>query len=410
MKSVRKHKHCELHSMKAHVFTKDFRYGNLTFQKGQTDKGNVQDVTIAVDQASSEHNLGIEHCLDIGQDGGVALLRFDLSCIPEDATVESATLELFSFRVGSSEEESQRSWPINVYEFKYPWKEGTGYKIVTRRDGATLTTSDGKTKWATGHVAGCTGELLGTVVHEVNQPRLYRWKLNTTVVEEWVSGERPNYGMLVGGKPPGKYVTFGSSNTTTVKNRPTLRLAVAPPNFKGVLGDIVPIYNCYNPATAEYFLATSEKERDSFIEKAKQDVASNPNREDERRKLREQERLANKPKPPAVSTPAKSIQSIQKEVFPDKMWYNNLEIGKTYRLSKETPLMSKWNPQGFNEMARVMAEHKVIPLGGLIKVSDIKQRSGTPWYRVKALNAQKRPIADGWVSGMALIGQDIQAK
>jgi hypothetical protein len=292
MKNVRKQKHSELHRMKAYVFPHDFHYGEITLQQGKPGTGNVQDVTISAYPKLSENNLGIEHHLEIGQDGKVALLRFDLSYIPKDAKVRSAALELFSFRVGSSEEEIERRWPIDVYECRHPWVEGTGHTVVARHDGATFSTSDGKTKWPTGQVSGCAGDLLGTALHEGGQTRWCAWQLKPTVVEEWISGRRPNFGMLVWGKRPGKNVTFASSNTTTLKNRPILRLMVVPPGFDGNLGDLVPVYCCYNPVGPEHFYTTSEKERDLFVANTEQAVALKQKQDAEQAKELEQKRLA----------------------------------------------------------------------------------------------------------------------
>lgn len=97
-------------------------------------------------------------------------------------------------------------------------------------------------------------------------------------------------------------------------------------------------------------------------------------------------------------------------LLPSKIWYDSLEVGKTYRLSKETPLMPTWNPQGSDETIRAIVEHKVIPVGGSINIIEAKRRDDTAWYDVRAFDEANKPLGHGWVNSLALIGQDLEAR
>jgi hypothetical protein len=70
---------------------------------------------------------------------------------------------------------------------------------------------------------------LGKVSHEGGQERWYKWKLNTPVIQEWIMGTRPNNGLMIWGKAPGKAVSFTSKDSTAAERRPILRLTLSLP-------------------------------------------------------------------------------------------------------------------------------------------------------------------------------------
>ncbi len=207
------------------LLAEEFTY---VLQEGQPGF-HVEDVAISVDPRLQKHNLGGMWSLDIWQDNGVALIRFDLSSIPPTARVKSAILELLSYSVGFSQTDIRRSWPVHVYECNHEWKEGTGLNTSAIQDGATIRTSDGTQPWPNGQVTASAGELLATTVHRGGKTRWYKWRLKPEIVEEWISGERPNRGLMVWGKRPGKAVSFVSSQSSTVVNRPILRVTIQGP-------------------------------------------------------------------------------------------------------------------------------------------------------------------------------------
>src|SRR5262249_37877455 len=126
----------------------------VALQSGCAGYNGAADVSVSVDSRIAERNHGGMPSLDIWQYGGVAFLRFDLSKLPRTAKIKKATLEVFAISCGFSKEELARRWPVGIYECIQPWSEGTGRPMEEKRDGATLSTSDGASNWATGKPTG----------------------------------------------------------------------------------------------------------------------------------------------------------------------------------------------------------------------------------------------------------------
>ena len=78
--------------------------------------------------------------------------------------------------------------------------------------------------------------------------------------------------------------------------------------------------------------------------------------------------------------------------------WDALQVGNTYRLSRQTMLM----PEGRNPVDPMDAIGRVrkIPPGSTIRVIDV-DRNGQPWYEVRLGSSS------GWINGMALMRQDI---
>ncbi len=83
--------------------------------------------------------------------------------------------------------------------------------------------------------------------------------------------------------------------------------------------------------------------------------------------------------------------------------WNRLEIGKTYSLSRETMLM----PEGRNPVDPVGALAKVRKIASGSEVTVIavdREIPEQPWYNVTLVGSGG---IDGWINGIALMGQDI---
>jgi hypothetical protein len=212
----------------------------LVLQQGRKGYSGSQDVSISADGRLANDNLGGRHSIDIWQFDGVALIRFELTAVPRNAVVKDASLELYCFSVGFSPEEQARAWPVGIYECIHGWKEGTGNPDAKHaKDGATLKTYDGMHPWPAGKVTAIAGESLGRVTHESAQERWYKWPLKAAVFQEWVAGSRPNNGLMVWGKAPGKAVSFTSKDSTAADRRPILRLTLSLPDSDvGKLGEL----------------------------------------------------------------------------------------------------------------------------------------------------------------------------
>lgn len=83
----------------------------------------------------------------------------------------------------------------------------------------------------------------------------------------------------------------------------------------------------------------------------------------------------------------------------------NLQIGKTYRLSKKTPLMPVRNP--INPMD-AMKKIKYLGIGGLIEIIDVDKSSNYPWYNIRTKDATTGKIYTGWINSSALMGQSLE--
>jgi hypothetical protein len=311
MKEVRTHQGCELHPVKAYVFPHDYMQPTeFVVQEGRPGAGDVRDVMISPDPRLSQHNLGGMDQLGIWPVSGVTLIRFDLSQIPSNTTIRAASLELSCISVGFSEEEIKRSWTIYVSECSHEWIEGTGDDTVPVRNGATASTYDGTHEWPKRDVTSCAGAVMGSFVHEGNRRGPCKWDLNTEVVDGWISGKRPNHGLMIWGEEPGKAVAFAPSESPTPENRPMLRLAALVPRDNLDSHDIAPVYCCYNPVSAEHFYTTSEKERDFFVANARQAVAARQERESEQTKRTDVARAAEAQKAGPDHGPATAAQKL----------------------------------------------------------------------------------------------------
>jgi hypothetical protein len=83
----------------------------------------------------------------------------------------------------------------------------------------------------------------------------------------------------------------------------------------------------------------------------------------------------------------------------------NLEVGKIYILSKETPLMPYHSPS--NPLA-ALKQVKQIPKGGMVKIMETIQKNSTPWYKIIAFDQKNKRIGAGWINSTALLGQELQ--
>jgi hypothetical protein len=83
----------------------------------------------------------------------------------------------------------------------------------------------------------------------------------------------------------------------------------------------------------------------------------------------------------------------------------NLEKGQAYVVSEQTPLMPEFEPADpLGALQRV----KQIPKSGSFKVYEIRKKGSFPWYRVVAIDKNKRKIGSGWINSGALLGQELK--
>jgi hypothetical protein len=82
-----------------------------------------------------------------------------------------------------------------------------------------------------------------------------------------------------------------------------------------------------------------------------------------------------------------------------------LNVGKSYRLWKETPLMPELEPA---DPIGAIGRMKKIPAGGVITISKVTSKGNTPWYYVQAKASTTVSTQSGWINSTALIGQSLE--
>jgi len=198
----------------------------VVFQHGVSpDAGynGASDVIIARD-ADANANLGGMENLEVffgDEENRSSLMRWDISALPSDITIESATVELYHSENGASND-----MLVELYRVTGAWVEGTGYEINPgvgyTPDGATWATSDGSTPWTTpgGDYAATALDQI-TLADDLGDGWI---SLDATAaVQAWVAGSAPNYGLLLRSLS-GEYTYhyFHSREAATANLRPRL--------------------------------------------------------------------------------------------------------------------------------------------------------------------------------------------
>lgn len=89
---------------------------------------------------------------------------------------------------------------------------------------------------------------------------------------------------------------------------------------------------------------------------------------------------------------------------------NALVVGRTYRVSRDTPLMPALNPAGVDATVEAIASRKIIPLDGSITIKNVMTLDGVRWYEVDARDVGNADLGTGFVNADALIGQQVQVR
>ncbi len=184
--------------------TSEFAANLLTNSSAQVGAG--QDTYIMLKSPDDVNNFGAAASLVIDRESGDlqrALLLFNLSAIPTNATITSATLNLQATAIDGT-------LNISVYEMLRAWNEGSGNGTA---DTANWTQSAPATNWTS---AG--GDFNSTAVANLNTNSTgqHAWNL-TTLVQAWVDGTKTNNGLMVASPDGGgnRTATYDSSEGAT---------------------------------------------------------------------------------------------------------------------------------------------------------------------------------------------------
>lgn len=146
-----------------------------------------------LDSTSPTKNYGASTALQLQQDKFHILLSFDLSSLPAGSRITDAQLVLYRENAGSL---SLSGRTVNAHRVLEPWVPGS-QSGGTSADGATWQTRDGTRAW---QVAGATIESTSatdtTHTHYYLSGYTITWNL-TGLVQGWVDGRYPNYGVLL---------------------------------------------------------------------------------------------------------------------------------------------------------------------------------------------------------------------
>ena len=82
-----------------------------------------------------------------------------------------------------------------------------------------------------------------------------------------------------------------------------------------------------------------------------------------------------------------------------------LEIGQTYTVLKQIPLMPSHSP---NDPIEALKKKKQISKGGAFKVLAVVTKRSNPWYKVTAFDQWRMQIGTGWINSIALFGNAIR--
>ncbi|MBA1445297.1 MAG: DNRLRE domain-containing protein [Chromatiales bacterium] len=142
-----------------------------------------------------------------------ALLRFNIGAIPAGAKVTSANLELHSNAT------SWASTTIDVHRLNNDWVEGSATGGIgpganwTERDSAVAWSAAGGDYETNSAASAVTSGDVGWVAWDV-----------TDLVKNWVSGETPNYGLLLAPTVDYQGAEFDSSDATDPTTHPKLTI------------------------------------------------------------------------------------------------------------------------------------------------------------------------------------------
>lgn len=80
----------------------------------------------------------------------------------------------------------------------------------------------------------------------------------------------------------------------------------------------------------------------------------------------------------------------------------SLEVDDVFQLTEETPLMPAMEPA---DPLAAIGKMRRLPVGAYIKIYEVAENDGSPWYQVKVIDRRKKPLGRGWINSSALLSQ-----
>ncbi len=140
-----------------------------------------------ITSGSAATNYGSDTGLKMQAGRDQPLIRFDLSTIPANSAIQSAVLSLYASGAGSA----VAGDTVSAMRVTRAWTEGTQAGGGTA-DGATWANADSSTPWT---AAGGDYDLIAAAVTPYNAVVGWKsWDI-AALVDAWVNGNYPNYGV-----------------------------------------------------------------------------------------------------------------------------------------------------------------------------------------------------------------------
>lgn len=192
----------------------------FTFQEGKNDYKGTSDAYIIMKKdvktgAASKLQVQGYHCSACIDER--TLIKFDLSSIPKETKIISATMKLFCTaqpRPGAA--------TINMFQIKTTWEESS-------------------VNWNGWVVPNHNTDKDGFVGSYEYYEDLNTWHSADvlTAVQSWVANPSTNLGLELWMEPTMLTVSYASSEHATVENRPTLVIETAPTSIKSLTNNSI---------------------------------------------------------------------------------------------------------------------------------------------------------------------------
>jgi hypothetical protein len=177
--------------------------------------GQIKDTWL--NSARTALNYGTDPTLQIAESGAHrALFEFSLASLPPGSHIVSAMLELYAGSVASAGN-------LHVHRVTRSWEQGSCAGSGCTADGATWASWDGTNAWS--NPGGDYDKASSASFVAVTAAAWHRWDI-TTLVRSWLSGLRPNYGLLLK-SDQGVDVSYASSEDADPTHHPRLVIEYA---------------------------------------------------------------------------------------------------------------------------------------------------------------------------------------
>jgi hypothetical protein len=161
-------------------------------------------------------NYGASQTMDImAADTRRSLIQFNLSNITSNAQIISATMKLYVIVKGTGDQ------VVDVRRLTRAWDEGTGTTGQITNDGATWNNATNTTLWTT--AGGDMGSIVWATATITSASAYFNWDVKN-LVQNWVNGTYPNYGMILNISSGSGTTTFATGDNTDSAKRPILEV------------------------------------------------------------------------------------------------------------------------------------------------------------------------------------------